>query len=165
VSYPGSRLFDLTSLDTMNLVLLFFATVLMGVTPPAPPAAQTVAECPAPTAHGRRLVTQWASSDNYTSSRNARGISRVAAEEVRPLTDGSACGRLRAFLEQQAVAAGGSLAGSRPEFYRVGAYYYAVLPAEPSRCKAPPGQICISTRWQALDVFDSELKHLASVAI
>jgi hypothetical protein len=70
-----------------------------------------------------------------------------------------------AFLEQQAVAAGGSLAGSSPEFYRVGAYYFAVIPAKPSRCKAPPGQICISTRWQSLDVFDSDMKHLADVLI
>lgn len=149
----------------MNSVLLFFATALLGVTPPAPLTAQTVAECPAPTTHGRRLVTQWASSDTYTSSRNARGISWVAAEEVHPLTDGAICGRLRAVLAQQALAAGGSLTGSRPEFYRVGAYYFAVLPAEPSQCKAPPGQICISTRWQSLDVFDRELKHLADVVI
>lgn len=149
----------------MNPVLLFFATALVGVIPPAPLAAQAVAECPAPTPHGRRLVTQWASSDTYTSSRNARGFSRVAAAEIHPLTDGAICGNLRASLEQQALAAGGSLTGSRPEFYRVGAYYIAVLPAEPSRCKAPPGQICISTRWQSLDVFDGELKHLADVLI
>jgi hypothetical protein len=124
-----------------------------------------VSECPAQTPRGRRLATTYASSDFYASARARRGLRRAAADEVRPLTDANACKRLMALLDSRAKQAGGTLTGSRPEFYAVGEYYYAVLPAAPSQCTPRPRHVCIDTRWQGLDVFDRNFNLLASLLV
>jgi hypothetical protein len=124
-----------------------------------------VSECPAQTPRGRRLATTYATSDLYASARERRGMRRAAPAEVRPLTDGDACKRLMALLESRATQAGGTLTGSRPEFYVVGEYYYAVLPAAPSQCTPRPNHVCIDTRWQGLDVFDRNFNLLVALLV
>lgn len=152
----------------MVSLLVSLLAALSGTTPGSPIMAEPsthVPGCPAPTPNGRRLATAYASSDLYTSARERRGFPRVSAEEIRPLTDSEACKRLREFLEARARAAGGTSSGSRPEFYEVGEYYYAVIPAEASRCTPRPGYLCVDTRWQSLIVFDQSFKLVAAVAI
>lgn len=145
------------------LMLVFGGTAPVSTSAPAAPFG--LSECPAPTPRGRRIATEYASSDLYTRARERRGLRRAASDEVRPLTDGEACKRLRALLEARAKQAGGTLTGSRPEFYVVGEYYYAVLPAAPSRCTPRPGHVCVDLRWQGLDVFDRNFRLIASSAV
>lgn len=156
-----------------TVIPLFLALGLTLTVPnPAPATAagaspQAVA-CPAATPQGRRLVVNFASSELYANNRERRGIVRAEAAQVRPLVDrhdAAACGRLMQALIQRANDAGGTLGDSRPEFYAAGAYYFAVIPASPSRCRARPGFVCIDTRWQALDVFDRDFVLIAALAV
>lgn len=122
-------------------------------------------ECPAQTANGRRLVNLYANDDRYEASRTKNHVSRGAPEHVRRLEDGAACARLMEILAERAASVGGSLNGTRPEFYTVGAYYYAVIPSEPRPCNAPGRSMCRGSHWQILHVFDRNFNLVAAAAM
>jgi hypothetical protein len=152
----------------MTLLLISMLVLLGGATPGdavRTEAPAYVAGCPARTPIGLSLVTTYASSDLHTRSRHRHGFRRVVADEIRPVTDGEACKRMMELLEARARSVGGTMSGSRPEFYEAGEHYYAVIPVEPSRCTPRPGHACIDTRWQTLIVFDRDYKLLAAIAI
>lgn len=155
-----------------DTVIPLFLALGLTLTVPDPgqatAAASPQAACPAATPQGRRLVVNFASSELYAQNRERRGIARAEAAQVRPLTDrhdAAACNRLMQALIHRVNNAGGTLGDSRPEFYAAGPYYFAVMPASPSRCRARPGFVCIDTRWQALDVFDRDFVLIAALAV
>ncbi|HEX8430919.1 MAG TPA: hypothetical protein VF625_06505, partial [Longimicrobium sp.] len=95
----------------------------------------------------------------YNARRRAEyGIPRAAPEDVRLLTDSAdaaTCARLRDILEQHARMVGGTLRNPTVEFYQVGDFYFAAVPAGPSKCRPPAdgSGICLDLRWRALSIF------------
>jgi hypothetical protein len=143
----------------LPLVLTMYGSGLSGLPSTSSPS------CPAQTETGRRLVTDYAGSDRNAEVRERKHLPRIAGDRVRVLAgerDTLLCERLMAALRQRAEAVGGTLSGSAPEFYAVGAHYYAVLPQPPSRCKPGPRHACVDLRSHSLDVFDRDLNLVAS---
>jgi hypothetical protein len=108
-------------------------------------------------------VRLYTSDELYERMRTRDGLGRVAPEHLQPLEDTNACTRILEVLEARAQSVGGTTASSRPEIYTAGAYYYAVIPAPPSRCRPKPGSICIRGGWQPVHVFDRDLKLVSVV--
>lgn len=148
----------------MSLALLTII-VLGGVDVNRPTIVRPVAECPAITPAGRRLVHLYASDQMYERIRARDGIGRVAPDRVQRLEDTSACVRILQLLEERAQSVGGTTASSRPEIYTAGSYYYAVIPSSPTRCRgAKPGRFCVGG-WQMMHVFDRDFNLVGGAAM
>jgi len=142
-------------------------------TPPAvpllPSSIQAPPACARETEDGRKIVTYTVTMEVHARRRAEYGIPRAAPEAVRLLTDSAdaaTCAKLRDVLEQRARVVGGTLRNPNLEFYQVGDFYFAALPAGPSKCRPPAdgSGICIDLRWRGLSIFDQNLNLLASIA-
>lgn len=149
----------------MTLALFSIVLALGGAHVNQPTVHFEIAECPATTPAGRHLVRLYASDPLYERSRTRYRVARVVPEHLQRLEDTGACARILQLLEERAQSVGGTTASSSPELYTAGAYYYAVIPAPPSRCRPKPGSICLRGAWQAMHVFDREFKLVSAVAM
>jgi hypothetical protein len=147
----------------MSLGLFSIILALGGAELNRPTVYGQVAECPASTPAGRRLVHLYTSDQLYARGRTRDGLARVAPEHLQRLEDTGACARILQLLEERAQSVGGTTASSRPEIYTAGAYYYAVIPAPPSRCRPKPDSICLRGGWQPVHVFDRDFKLVTVV--
>jgi hypothetical protein len=120
--------------------------------------------CAAPTDQTDRIVTRYATSDEYARVRAGDGLPQARPDQIRVLTDDShaaTCARLLTVLrEVRRVSADDLIV-----FYKVDEYYYVVVPPPPSRCRARPNHLCIDLRWGAMYIFDPDFEAVVSVAV
>lgn len=156
-----------------SVSLLPLVLSLHGAAPVVPHFQSSTHRAPAcapETEEGREIVTYTVAMDVHAKRRAEYGIPRAAPEAVRLLTDSgdaATCAKLRDVLEQRARVVGGTLRNPNLEFYQVGDFYFAALPAGPSTCRPPADgsrRICIDLRWRGLYIFDRHLNRLASIA-
>ncbi|HEY0154976.1 MAG TPA: hypothetical protein VGB92_23400 [Longimicrobium sp.] len=151
----------------MTSIFLFFAIALHGGSAgdafqARPSSQQSV--CPTQTAQGLRVMDVFTNSDRYAPVKRQHRLR--TSPRISGVKDAATCQRLRAVLTARAQAAGSSVAAAPGvQFYEDANYYYVVIPAPPSRCTPSRDHACLSTRWQAVQVFDRQFTFIVGAAV
>jgi len=147
----------------MNPLFLILAVALHGSAEFQPLHPTQPSGCPAATAQGLRVMDVFTNAERYAAFKSRYRLR--ASTQIGTVKDALACERLRAVLTTHAREAGANFTSAGVEFYEDANYYYAVIPAPPSRCTPGPDHACLSTRWQSVRVFDRNFTFISGAAI
>jgi hypothetical protein len=144
--------------------LLAYTALLLGQAPSSATQA-----CSPENEQSHRLALNLATSDSYVNPRATALMPKLAASQVRVLTDAAdaaICQRMLTTIQQRATASGANLSGSVIVNYQAGSQYVAVVTyPRPTPPPPPSGYAHIRTGWTAVFVFDQSFTRVTPLAL